>query len=299
MQPYYNIQGQLVNLISENFNTLPSLDYPNIDNLLVTDDSCVWKIDRTSSQNSILNNQRIYKHCNEIAVKVEDVQKIYKKVKYKCEDTNLDGLSSRYAPGFAYIPDKSFTENFSKFKYFKINGGPSLEVIERYPLGHHNKDVIKYGPSQQNFKSFTEYIWTFHTPKPIPTPPVTVSKSEFEARFRKEAEDARAREEEKVRKVAQEIKESQARADEQARKEAEEAARVEAYEKTRREADERARREAEEVARREADEQARREADEQARKQAEDKAKWDTLKAEARARAEAPQKQKIKTRAHK
>uniref|UniRef100_A0A6C0BGY5 Chitin-binding type-1 domain-containing protein n=1 Tax=viral metagenome TaxID=1070528 RepID=A0A6C0BGY5_9ZZZZ len=83
-------------------------------------------------------------------------------IDYRSEDTSLDGLPEKYAPGFAYVPDASFTQYITKYAYFKVNGGPSLRVIQRYPGVHFGKDVIKYGPIQQNFKSYTMHKWTFH-----------------------------------------------------------------------------------------------------------------------------------------
>lgn len=75
---YYNIQGHLTSLINENFDTLPTPDYPNIDNILVTNDSCVWTIDRNSSPSSIIDNQTRYRHCNEFTIDVDGIQQTNK-----------------------------------------------------------------------------------------------------------------------------------------------------------------------------------------------------------------------------
>lgn len=82
---------------------------------------------------------------------------------YRSEDTNFDGLPNMYAPGFAYVPNATFTRYITTYPYFKINGGPSLEVVQRFPASHHGKDVIKYGPTQQDFKSYSTHTWTFHS----------------------------------------------------------------------------------------------------------------------------------------
>lgn len=65
---YYNVQGKLDSLINEHFDVIPPPDYPTIDNILVTDSSCIWKINRTLNENEIKMNQIQYNSCNDIKV---------------------------------------------------------------------------------------------------------------------------------------------------------------------------------------------------------------------------------------
>lgn len=64
-QYYYNTQGEIMKI--EHFMAMPNPDYPTKDNILIVreSDKCIWTIDRTKSQDEILENQKNNTHCHQ------------------------------------------------------------------------------------------------------------------------------------------------------------------------------------------------------------------------------------------
>jgi len=80
------------------------------------------------------------------------------------QDTSSDGLPAYGSPnpGFAIFAGQTvFVSLMTKSKYFTIDNGPKLTFKKYYPKSHYGKDVIRYGPAIQNFKSYENHTFNF------------------------------------------------------------------------------------------------------------------------------------------
>lgn len=83
----------------------------------------------------------------------------------RVEDTVYDGLNRDFgAAAFAVNRDNDFLNKMSTSGSFSVDGGPPLTFKEVVKAAWFNKDVIKYGPGPQFFKSFTDHKFEFTEP---------------------------------------------------------------------------------------------------------------------------------------
>ena len=88
------------------------------------------------------------------------------------QDTSLDGLElPNSQPGFAYFEDgNKLLTLMQNNVYFVVDYGQLLTFVQYWnkvwPIQNSIKNVIKYGPSQQNFQSYTQHTLTFYPSMP-------------------------------------------------------------------------------------------------------------------------------------
>lgn len=71
---FYNIQGYFIKNNVEHFDIIPDPTYPTIEKILVTDNTCKWRIDRNMDKCDVDINQLNHSYCNDFKVDTRQIQ---------------------------------------------------------------------------------------------------------------------------------------------------------------------------------------------------------------------------------